>query len=162
MKVYHHPLLRIFQFFLIVSVGSVWAAPTQQLPFGHYCADVYTALKSGNGCDEVFSAFVERIIFEKTALSPRDWETIAALTRQYVQVRIKQEDRATSKEIIRKLLSVVTMPSHIRSEIRLAWQKLNPDGVSLRDLITQFHSIERGRDTLEDHLLLELDRKSVV
>ncbi|QXE26776.1 DNA-binding protein [Chlamydia buteonis] len=156
MKVYHHLLLRIFQFFLILSVGSVWAAPTQQLSFGHYCADVYTALKSGSVCDEIFSAFVERIIFEKTALSPRDWETIASLTRQYIQIRIKQEDRSTSKDIIRKLLSVVTMPSHIRSEIRLAWQKLNPDGVSLRDLITQFHSIERGRDTLEDNLLLEL------
>ncbi|QVE49407.1 DNA-binding protein [Chlamydia crocodili] len=156
MKVCLRACVCVFQFCLIVSVGVLSAAPTQQLFFGHYCADLHTVLKSGIDCDEAFSAFVERVISEKTMLSPRDWETIASLTRQYVQVKIKQDDRSTSKDIVRKLLSVVTIPPHIRSEIRLAWQRLNPDGVSLRDLITQFHNIGSGRETLEDNLLLQL------
>ncbi|AAP05622.1 tetratricopeptide repeat protein [Chlamydia caviae] len=156
MKVCRYACKCVFQFYLIMSVGVVCAAQTHQVSFGHYCADVHTVLKSGTSCDEAFSEFVERIISEKTSLSPRDWETVASLTRQYVQVKIKQNDRSISKDIVRKLLSVVTIPPHIRSEIRLAWQRLNPDSVSLRDLITQFHNIGNGRETLEDNLLLQL------
>ncbi|BAE80907.1 conserved hypothetical protein [Chlamydia felis Fe/C-56] len=156
MKVCRRALMRVSQVVLIMSMWVVCAAPTQKLPFGHYCADIHTALNSGTACDEAFSAFVDRIISDKTILSPRDWETVALLTRQYVQVRMKQEDRSASKDIVRKLLSVVTIPPHIRSEIRLSLQRLNPDGVSLRELITQFHNIGRGRETLEDNLLLQL------
>ncbi|WP_348663232.1 DNA-binding protein [Chlamydia vaughanii] len=158
MKVYSRVLLRFFHCCLIISTGIVClcAAPMQKISFGHYCANVHAALKSGGACDEVFSAFVDRIIEEKTGLTPRDWETVASLTRQYVQISIKQEDRSASKEILRRLLSVVAIPPQVRSELRLSWQKLNPDGVSLRDLITQFRDIGSPRETLEDNLLLKL------
>ncbi|VVT43104.1 hypothetical protein BOKEGFJH_00635 [Chlamydia avium] len=158
MKIYCALFIRFVQSCCILVVGflGVCATPPQKLPFGHYCADVHTELKSGKACDEVFSKFVDRIIEDKTELSLRDWETIAFLVRDYVQIRIKQENHTASAEILKKLLSVASMPYQIKSSIRLSWQKLNPDGVPLRELTARLHDVNNFQATLEDHLLLQL------
>ncbi|EQM62328.1 hypothetical protein H359_0976 [Chlamydia ibidis 10-1398/6] len=134
----------------------VAAALSKNVPFGHFCADMHAILESESCCHKEFSEFVDRILEDKLILSPRDWDTISHLVQQYARKIMKKGDKSAGQDEIKRLLVVATIPPNVKNSIRLSWQLLNPEKVSLGNLIPQLDIPLNWVNNLEDKLLLKL------
>ena len=125
------------------------------LSFGHQCADVHKAMRDGKPLLPIFDAFIGRIVKESASLSEKDWETASWLICEYIRGSLKRGEQELCIDLVTPLFSLATMPAKVKGRIRQVWQTLNPQGVSLKDLVHMLESCGYPSSP-QDQLMLSL------
>lgn len=144
-KIVHVLLLGIMNLYM-VAYGNTLAI------LGRECAEMHSLLQSKTFCNNDFLAFLNRIVEKQEQLSLQDWETICILTKQYVHRSIKEGNREQAIQVLNRLLMLVHAPKKIRKEFYQSCQRLNPNNLMLKDLLSQLY-VDRSFMEAEDPLL---------